>query len=189
MRKILVIDNYDSFTYNLVHLLKEVTVDTITVTRNDKIGANEVDQYDKILISPGPGIPSEAGISMEVIRRYAATKSVLGICLGHQAIAEVFGGKLVNTQKVYHGVATPIHILKKDSLFSDIPVSFNVGRYHSWLACKERFSPDLEITAEDSEGNIMALSHKHYDVKGLQFHPESILTPYGKQIMNNWINN
>lgn len=190
MNKILLIDNYDSFTYNLVHLIKSISTMEINVVRNDKITLQEVNAYDKILISPGPGIPSEAGIIREVIRNYAKTKSILGICLGHQAITEVFGGKLVNMEKVFHGVATPVNLSEeRDEIFKGIPASFLVGRYHSWQADKETFSTELKITAEDKDGSIMALAHRVYDVKGLQFHPESILTEFGKEIMFNWVNN
>ena len=190
MNRILLIDNYDSFTYNLVHLMKSVSSLEIHVVRNNKITLQEVNAYSKILISPGPGIPYEAGITQEVVRNYAPTKSILGICLGHQAIAEVFGGKLTNMEKVFHGVATPICLAKeRDEIFKGIPDSFLVGRYHSWQADKGTFSAELKITAEDKDGSIMALAHKEYDVKGLQFHPESILTEFGKEIMFNWINN
>ncbi|MDP2385586.1 MAG: aminodeoxychorismate/anthranilate synthase component II [Bacteroidota bacterium] len=189
MNRILLIDNYDSFTYNLVHLMKSVSSFEIDVIRNDKISLQEVNAYGKILISPGPGIPSEAGIIKDVIKHYASIKSILGICLGHQAIAEVFGGKLSNLEKVFHGVATPINLSdERDEIFKGIPDSFSVGRYHSWQADRETFSAELKITAEDKDGIIMALAHKQYDVKGLQFHPESILTEFGKEMMFNWIN-
>lgn len=188
--QILLIDNYDSFTYNLVHLMKSVSSSEIDIVRNNKITLQNVNVYDKILISPGPGIPCEAGVIQEVIKQYAPTKSILGICLGHQAIAEVFGGKLSNMKKVFHGVATPINLsADRDEIFKGIPDSFLVGRYHSWQADRETFPTELKITAEDKEGSIMSLRHKEYDVKGLQFHPESILTEFGKEMMYNWINN
>ncbi|MEH6304923.1 aminodeoxychorismate/anthranilate synthase component II [Olivibacter sp. CPCC 100613] len=187
--KILVVDNYDSFTFNLVHLLQECGMDC-TVIRNDKFDIEEVAAYDKILLSPGPGIPEEAGLLMDVIRTYGPSKSILGICLGQQAIAEVYGGKLFNLKKPVHGTATPLKILKPtESLFHGLPERFNIGRYHSWAVAHEQFPDELEITAMDDEGVIMALSHRNYDVKGLQFHPESVLSEYGKQMIANWLNN
>lgn len=188
--KILLIDNYDSFTYNLVHLVKAIGFTGIEVFRNDKITLEEIKQYDKIMLSPGPGIPSEAGILLDVIKEYAATKSILGVCLGHQAIGEVFGGNLTNLSKVYHGIATPITVTKPDEiLFKGLPAEFEVGRYHSWVVDREGFPEDLEITAEAEGGFIMGLSHKKFDVRGVQFHPESILTPLGADIMKNWLEN
>lgn len=185
--KILVLDNYDSFTYNLVHYLEKVSDATIEVYRNDKIALKEIERFDKILLSPGPGIPSEAGILLDVIKTYASSKSILGVCLGQQAIAEAFGGSLNNMSEVFHGVATPIEIICEDSIFKNIPKKLNVGRYHSWCVNKNDFPKDLEITAVDEHGNIMALKHKTFDVKGVQFHPESVLTEYGLQMIENWI--
>lgn len=187
--KILVIDNYDSFVYNLVHYIKEITSEKLEVYRNDKIKLEEVKKYDKILLSPGPGIPNEAGICLDVIKNYADSKSILGVCLGHQTIGEAFGGQLTNLEKVYHGIETPIHILKNDDpLFSEIPTDIRVGRYHSWVVSKNKLPDELEITAEDNNGMIMGLSHKNMDVRGVQFHPESVLTKEGMQMMKNWIN-
>lgn len=186
--KILVFDNYDSFTYNLVHYLEKVTNMEIEVHRNDKIKLEDIDQFDKILLSPGPGIPSEAGILLEVIKKYSATKSILGVCLGQQAIAESFGGSISNLNEVFHGVATPIDIIADDNLFKNIPKKINAGRYHSWIVNKNDFPKELEITAVDEMGNIMGLRHKTLDVKGVQFHPESILTEHGLQIIENWVN-
>jgi anthranilate synthase component 2 len=185
--KILVFDNYDSFTYNLVHYLEKVSDATIEVHRNDKIMLKEIEQFDKIVLSPGPGIPSEAGILLDVIKTYAPTKSILGVCLGQQAIAESFGGSLNNLTEVFHGVATPIEILGDDILFRNIPKKLKVGRYHSWAVNKNDLPNDLEITAVDEQGSIMALRHKTYDVRGVQFHPESILTEHGLQMIENWV--
>jgi len=186
--KILVLDNYDSFTYNLVHLIKALGYTDLEVHRNDKIEIGEIKKYDKILLSPGPGIPSEAGILQPVIREYAASKSILGVCLGHQAIGEVFGGTLINLSLVFHGIATPITIMSEDKLFNGVPKEFPVGRYHSWAVDRVGFPTDtMEITAVDADGKIMALSHKTFDVKGVQFHPESILTEHGEVLMNNWL--
>lgn len=186
--KILVVDNYDSFTFNLVHLLQECGMDC-TVIRNDKFNIEEVAAYDKILLSPGPGIPKEAGLLMDVIRTYGASKSILGICLGQQAIAEVYGGKLFNLKKPVHGTATPLQVLKSEEpLFKDLPERFRIGRYHSWAVAHEQFPEELEVTAVDDEGVIMALSHKTYDVRGLQFHPESVLSEHGKRMIANWLN-
>lgn len=185
--KIVVIDNYDSFTYNLVHYLEDLDCD-VTVLRNDEFELNEIDSFDKILLSPGPGIPDEAGLLKEVIKKYAPTKSILGVCLGQQAIGEVFGGQLTNLEKVYHGVATEVSLTgEDDALFKDLPQKFNVGRYHSWVVANENFPSDLEVTSVDENGQIMSLKHKTYDVRGVQYHPESVLTPNGKQILKNWI--
>ncbi|SJN50165.1 aminodeoxychorismate/anthranilate synthase component II [Sphingobacterium sp. JB170] len=185
--KILVIDNYDSFTYNLVHLLQELN-QKYTVLRNDKFKLEEVEEYDKILLSPGPGIPEEAGLLMDIIRTYAATKSILGICLGQQAIAEVFGGTLYNMPKPLHGVATDIIITDdEEPLFKSFPIDAKIGRYHSWAVNKETLPEDLRITAVDSAGIIMAITHKSYNVRGMQFHPESVLTPNGKILIENWL--
>ena len=186
--KILVVDNYDSFTFNLVHLLQECGMDC-TVLRNDKFLLEDVAAYDKILLSPGPGIPEEAGLLLEVIRTYGNSKSILGICLGQQAIAEVYGGKLFNLKKPVHGTATPLKIMTKDEpLFKGLPERFMIGRYHSWAVDQLDFPEALEITAVDDDGIIMALSHKEYDVKGLQFHPESVLSEHGKKLIENWLN-
>ena len=185
--KILVIDNYDSFTYNLVHLLHELDYDA-EVWRNDKFELDEVEQFDKILLSPGPGIPSEAGLLLKVIERYAATKSILGVCLGQQAIAEVFGGELYNLEKPVHGTATNLVIKDKEEvLFKGLETGFKVGRYHSWAVKSENFPDELIITAEDEKGVMMALRHRDLDVRGVQFHPESVLTQFGKEMMKNWL--
>lgn len=184
--KIVIIDNYDSFTYNLSHLVKELGAE-VTVYRNDQFELSQLEEFDKIILSPGPGIPSEAGLLLDVIRNYAGKKPILGVCLGHQAIGEVFGGKLENLSDVFHGVATPCHLVSSDPLFSGVSKDFTVGRYHSWVVSKEDFPMCLEITAESDEGQIMALRHRDYDVRGIQFHPESVLTPDGKQILHNWL--
>ncbi len=190
--KILVFDNYDSFTYNLVHLVEKITHHKVSVFRNDEIPLEKVNEFDKIILSPGPGIPSEAGMLLHLINEYAATKSILGVCLGHQAIGEAFGGKLINLSKVYHGVATPITIKSEESdkrseLFDGLPDTVEVGRYHSWVISDDNFPSALEITARDENNYIMALQHKKYDVQGVQFHPESILTPDGEKIIRNWL--
>ncbi len=186
MIKILVIDNYDSFTYNLVHYLKDLNCD-VTVKRNDKLSLSEVQEFDKILLSPGPGIPDEAGMLKSVIKEYAPTKSILGICLGQQAIAEVFGGKIENLDKVYHGVSTIVKLTNPDEiLYKDISKNIEVGRYHSWVVSKE-LPDELEATSIDENGEIMSLRHKKYDVRAVQYHPESILTPEGKKILKNWV--
>lgn len=190
--KILVFDNYDSFTYNLVHLVEKITHSKVDVFRNDQIALEKVKEYDKIILSPGPGIPEEAGLLLQLIKEYAATKSILGVCLGHQAIGEAFGGTLTNLSSVFHGVATPIKIKSEKSkpasfLFKDLPDEIEVGRYHSWVVSNENFPAELEITAEDETGMIMALQHKTYDVQGVQFHPESVLTPKGEVILRNWL--
>ena len=185
--KILVLDNYDSFTYNLVHLVEKILDQEVVVKRNDKISLEEVAAYDKIILSPGPGIPSEAGIMPELIKKYAATKSILGVCLGMQAIGEAFGGTLSNLGRVYHGVAIPVTVDKKEILFNNCPETFLAGRYHSWIVSDKNFPAELEITAKDKENYIMALRHKKYDVRGVQFHPESILTEHGEQIIRNWL--
>ncbi|MDR2682860.1 MAG: aminodeoxychorismate/anthranilate synthase component II [Dysgonamonadaceae bacterium] len=184
---ILIFDNYDSFTYNLVHVVKELGYKAVEVHRNDKIALDEVEQFDKIILSPGPGIPSEAGLLLPLIRRFAATKSILGVCLGHQAVAEAFGGQLINLEDVYHGVATPVRIIGNDRLFSGLPETVEAGRYHSWIVSKEGFPSVLEVTAEDASGQIMALKHRTGDVHGVQFHPESVLTPQGKTMIKNFL--
>ncbi len=186
MEKILVIDNYDSFTYNLVHCLKEIGCE-VEVKRNDKLELSEVDEYDKILLSPGPGIPDEAGMLKEIIAQYASTKSILGICLGQQAIAEVFGGSLVNLDQVYHGVASTIErVVEDEILFKGLSREMEVGRYHSWVVSRE-LPQCLEVTSLDRNGEIMSLRHRKYDVRAVQFHPESILTPEGTKMLKNWI--
>lgn len=185
--KILVIDNYDSFTYNLVHMLRKISNCELTVLRNDKFETDELNDYDKILISPGPGVPDEAGLVKKVIAKYAKEKSLLGICLGHQAIAEVFGAKLMNMKNVLHGVSSKASILSKDSLFNGLPEQFNIGHYHSWVVDKKTIGNELDITSENESGLIMSIRHKHFDVKGLQFHPESVLTHFGQEIIANWV--
>ncbi len=185
--KIVIIDNYDSFTYNLSHLIKELGAD-VTVLRNDCFQIGELEQFDKIVLSPGPGIPEEAGLLLDVIRYYAGRKPILGVCLGEQAIGEVFGGKLTNLSTVYHGIQSPVTITVDDYIFDQLPRENPVGRYHSWVVDTDGFPDCLEITAVSKEGYIMALRHRNYDIRGIQFHPESILTPDGKQIMQNWLN-
>jgi anthranilate synthase component 2 len=186
--KIAVIDNYDSFTYNLVHYLEDLN-GQVTVFRNDELELEELESFDKILLSPGPGIPDEAGLLKLIIAKYAATKSILGVCLGQQAIGEVFGGSLTNLEKVYHGVATKVNqTVTDESLFNDLPNEFEVGRYHSWVVNANDFPETLEVTSTDENGQIMSLRHKTFDVKGVQFHPESVLTPHGKTILKNWLN-
>src|SRR5688572_26485670 len=213
--KILVFDNYDSFTYNLVHLVEKIMHQKVEVHRNDQIPLEKVKEYDKIILSPGPGIPVEAGLLLPLIKEYAASKSILGVCLGHQAIGEAFGGKLVNLSTVYHGVATNVRIVSLQSavgsrqlavgseeadspltihhspsrLFKGLPQELEVGRYHSWILSDEDFPAGLEVTARDENNYIMALQHKTYDVQGVQFHPESVLTPKGEDIMKNWLKN
>lgn len=185
--KILLLDNYDSFTFNLVHIVKELGYE-IDVVRNDKIALEAVDAYDKILLSPGPGIPEEAGILLPLIERYAPTKSILGVCLGEQAIGQVFGAKLINLQEVYHGISSVINVVADEPLFKGMGNPFMGGRYHSWVVDPENLPECLEVTAIERESRqIMALRHKEYDVKGIQFHPESVLTPNGKTIIENWL--
>lgn len=205
--KILVFDNYDSFTYNLVHLVEKILHGKVTVYRNDEIPLEKVKEFDKIILSPGPGIPEEAGLLLPLIKEYAPAKSILGVCLGHQAIGQAFGGRLVNLSTVFHGVATPVRIVRREAsdvkretanasrltsyvsrqLFNDLPEEIEVGRYHSWVVDKEGFPSELDITAVDDNGFIMGLQHKKYDVQGVQFHPESILTPKGEAILRNWL--
>ncbi|KAB8152753.1 aminodeoxychorismate/anthranilate synthase component II [Kordia sp. TARA_039_SRF] len=188
MKKVLVIDNYDSFTYNLVHYLEDLECD-VTVKRNDQLSLEEVAAYEKIILSPGPGIPDEAGLLKPIIEKYAATKSILGVCLGQQAIGEVFGGSLTNLEQVYHGVATKVKVTVDDeSLFKNLPETFEVGRYHSWIVASP-LPQTLEATSYDENGQIMSLRHKEYDVRAVQYHPESVLTPHGKQILENWVKN
>lgn len=186
--KILLLDNYDSFTYNLAHYLRELTGEQIPVIRNDQITVDEVDAYDAIVLSPGPGLPKDAGIMPELINRYAPTKKILGVCLGMQAIGEAFGGTLLNLQAVFHGVATTAEILQPDEiLFKGLPSRIEVGRYHSWVVDETLLPAELEITATDETGRVMALRHRTFDVRGVQFHPESVLTPHGKTMISNWI--
>jgi len=203
--KILVFDNYDSFTYNLVHLVEKILHTKVEVYRNDQLDLEKVKQYDKIILSPGPGIPVEAGLLLPLINEYAASKSILGVCLGHQAIGESFGGTLINLDTVYHGVATPVMTAgdrsaagpdekgepavspSRTGLFAGLPDVFEVGRYHSWVISNDDFPAELEVTARDEQGLIMALQHKRYDVQGVQFHPESVLTPGGEIILKNWL--
>ena len=187
--KILVFDNYDSFTYNLVQMIKEQSDASVDVFRNDEIPLEDVKAYDKILLSPGPGIPSESGLLIPLIQNYAATKSILGICLGQQAIAEAFGGSLTNLSKVYHGIATPVELIGESNLFEGLPKTFQVGRYHSWVVNEQDLPTELKITSKDAEGYIMSLEHTSYDVKGVQYHPESVLTPEGAKIIGNWLKN
>ena len=185
--KILVFDNYDSFTYNLVHLIEKVCDYEIDVFYNDTIDLQKINNYDKILLSPGSGLPNRAGILLDVIKTYAPTKSILGVCLGLQAIGEAFGGKLRNLSSVFHGIATPIQLIKEDYLFKGCPKEFKVGRYHSWVVDTKGLPNCFDVIATDNEGNIMAIKHKVYNVKGVQFHPESILSEYREQIIRNWI--
>lgn len=185
--KILVFDNYDSFTYNLVHLVEKILRQKVDVFRNDEIALEKVKDYDKIILSPGPGIPSEAGLLLPLIKGYASSKSILGVCLGHQAIGEAFGAKLVNLSTVYHGVATDIQLNHTGKIFSGLDKNLKVGRYHSWVVSDDGFPAELEITARDEHNYIMGLQHKTYDVQGVQFHPESVLTPQGEKILYNWL--
>lgn len=187
--KILVFDNYDSFTYNLVQMIEQIVGEKVDVFRNDKISLEEIEKYDKIILSPGPGIPEEAGILLDVIKKYAPTKSIFGVCLGQQAIAEAFGGSLINLSEIYHGVATEATKTKEHKLFNNLPKTLEVGRYHSWAVNPENFPNELEVTSLDQNGMIMSLKHKTYDVHAVQYHPESILTPNGKQILENFLQN
>jgi anthranilate synthase component II len=202
MMRILVFDNYDSFTYNLVHLVEKILHQKVEVHRNDQIPLEKVKEFDKIILSPGPGVPAEAGLLLPLIREYASTKPILGVCLGHQAIGEAFGGKLVNLSTVYHGVATPIFAGGRknggsplqaagdeaiSALFEGLSPGFEAGRYHSWVVSDEDFPEELEVTARDENDYIMGLQHKQFDVQGVQFHPESVLTPEGERIMRNWL--
>ena len=184
--KVVIIDNYDSFTYNLRHLVEELGAE-VDVIRNDQFEMGDLEKYDKIILSPGPGIPSEAGLLLDVIRTYAGKKSMLGVCLGHQAIGEAFGSKLTNLSHVFHGVQTPVDIVAEDPIFAGLPKEFPVGRYHSWVIDDKNLSPDLEITAVSKEGQIMAVRHRTLDIHGIQFHPESVLTPDGKVIVGNFL--
>jgi len=193
--KILILDNYDSFTYNLVQMVENIIKQKVAVFRNDEISLNQVNDFDKIILSPGPGIPNEAGILLPLIKQYAASKSILGVCLGHQAIGEAFGGRLTNLTRVFHGVATKIE-LKKDlersafnnDWFKGLENEIEVGRYHSWVVDRDEFPKELDVTSWDEHGMIMSLKHHVYDVQGVQFHPESLLTPLGKTMIENWLN-
>jgi anthranilate synthase component 2 len=185
---ILVIDNYDSFTYNLVHAIKKISGLPVDVYRNDEISLEEIEKYDKIVLSPGPGLPEEAGLLLDIIKKFAPTKKILGVCLGHQAIGEAFGGTLHNMKKVLHGIATPVELTEtKSLLFDGLPETFDVGRYHSWIVKKEDLPDCFEVTSYDSDGFIMSMKHKDFDVEGVQFHPESVLTPLGEKIIENWL--
>ncbi|MBP5381283.1 MAG: aminodeoxychorismate/anthranilate synthase component II [Bacteroidaceae bacterium] len=185
-RKIVIIDNYDSFTYNLSHLVKELGAE-VTVYRNDKFEMSQLESFDKIILSPGPGIPCEAGLLLDVIRTYAGRKPILGVCLGHQAIGEVFGGTLTNLSSVFHGVATPSHITVRDYIFEGLPNTIEIGRYHSWVVDADTLPDCLEVTSVSDEGYIMSMRHREFDVRGIQYHPESVLTPDGKTILKNWL--
>lgn len=186
--KILIIDNYDSFTYNLVQLVEQIVEGSVDVFKNDEISVEQIGNYDKIILSPGPGVPSEAGILLDVIKKYASFKPILGVCLGHQAIAEAFGGNLVNLSQIFHGVGESIKIISENArIFKDLPHNIKVGRYHSWVVSSENFPKDLEITAVDKQGVIMALQHKEWDIHAVQFHPESILTSNGRKILENFL--
>lgn len=191
--KILVFDNYDSFTYNLVHLVEKILHVRVDVFRNDQIAIENISRYDKIILSPGPGIPEEAGLLLPLINEYAPHKSILGVCLGHQAIGQAFGGSLINLTEVFHGVSTPIHLTskdiseKKESIFYQFPETFEVGRYHSWVVSEKNLPDCFEVTAIDTHGYIMAMHHKNFDITGVQFHPESVLTPSGEKLMRNWL--
>jgi anthranilate synthase component 2 len=194
VNKILILDNYDSFTYNLVQLVEEIIGGEVDVYRNDEISIDDIDRYDKIILSPGPGIPSEAGILLSVIKTYAKSKSILGVCLGHQAIGEVFGGQLTNLSKVFHGVKTKINLIpavtqsmNNNDWFKGLEAEIEVGRYHSWVINEQDVPAELEVTAVDSLGMIMSIRHREYDVQGVQFHPESVLTPNGRKMLENWL--
>ena len=188
--RILVIDNYDSFTYNLVHAIKKISGLPVDVFRNDEISLEEIEKYDKIVLSPGPGIPEEAGLLLDIIKEFAPKKSILGVCLGHQAIGEAFGGKLHNMNRVLHGIATPVKLTQNKSiLFDELPDSFEVGRYHSWIVKSEDLPDCFEVTSYDKDGMIMSMKHKEYNVESVQFHPESVLTPLGEKMIENWLKN
>lgn len=196
MNNILILDNYDSFTYNLVQMVEEISNRNVDVHRNDEINLEQVAQYDKIILSPGPGIPNEAGILIPLIKRYAATKSIFGVCLGHQAIGEAFGAELINLSRVYHGVCNKIKLVEsvasssfRNDWFKNLNDEIEVGRYHSWVLNEKSIPADIEVTAKDESGMIMALRHREYDVQGVQFHPESVLTPLGRKMMENWLGN
>lgn len=194
MSKILIFDNYDSFTYNLVHIVEKLKNTKVDVFRNDEIDLEKINEYDKIILSPGPGLPPQSGLLLPLIKEFASTKSILGVCLGQQAIAEAFGGSLVNLSTVFHGVATSIKINKNrvsrvNDIFLDLPNEIMVGRYHSWVVNKNDFPKELKITAEDEDGEIMALEHLKYDLQAVQFHPESVMTPDGEKMISNWLKN
>ena len=184
-RKVLMIDNYDSFTYNLVHYLEDLDCD-VTVKRNDQLTLDEVEPFDEIVLSPGPGIPDEAGLLKSIIEAYAPSKRIFGVCLGQQAIGEVFGGSLINLEKVYHGISTTIEVIQDDIIYKDLPKELEVGRYHSWVVHPD-LPQELEATSVDESGQVMSLRHRTYDVTAVQFHPESVLTPQGKQMLKNWL--
>ena len=184
--KTVIIDNYDSFTYNLAHLVKELGAE-VSVVRNDQFRLSELKPFDKIILSPGPGIPTEAGLLMDVIDAYASVKPILGVCLGHQAIGEYFGGKLTNLSQVFHGIASTISITAPDYIYKELPAQVQVGRYHSWVVDNEGLPDCLEVTSVSEEEQIMSLRHKQYDVRGIQYHPESVLTPEGRKIIANWL--
>ncbi|WP_185873470.1 anthranilate synthase component II [Blattabacterium cuenoti] len=189
MNKILILDNYDSFTYNLVYAIKKSTKNLVKVFRNNEITLSDIEKYNKIILSPGPGVPNEANILKPLIKTFSPTKSIFGVCLGLQAIGEVFGATLINTKNVYHGVSSFIKIIdKKEIIFNKLPNKIKVGRYHSWIISKDNFPKELKITAVGNKGEIMAIRHNIYDVSGVQFHPESILTPHGEKIIHNWLN-
>jgi anthranilate synthase component 2 len=186
--RIVVIDNYDSFTYNLVHAIKKISGLPVDVIRNDELELADLEKYDKIVLSPGPGLPEEAGLLLDIIREFAPRKSILGVCLGHQAIGEVFGGKLSNMNRVLHGIATPVNLINSDPvLYEGLPEQFEAGRYHSWIVDEEGLPDCFEVTGKDANGMIMSMKHKQYDVRGVQFHPESVLTPLGEKIIANWL--
>lgn len=187
MEKILVFDNYDSFTYNLVHLVEKLIHTSVTVVRNDEIPLEKVKEFDRIILSPGPGIPAEAGLLLPLIKEYAASKTILGVCLGHQAMGEAFGGSLTNLSTVYHGVSTNCSVVNDSPLFKDLPSQFQIGRYHSWIVDEHTLPSELEVTARDDQQMIMAMQHKNYNIQGVQFHPESVLTPLGEKIIQNWL--
>jgi anthranilate synthase component 2 len=184
--KTVIIDNYDSFTYNLSHLVKELGAE-VTVVRNDQFNIGDLEAFDKIILSPGPGIPEEAGLLLDVIRTYAGRKPILGVCLGHQAIGEVFGAQLENLKEVRHGIATPCNIIAEDYVFNGLPKQVTVGRYHSWVISGDNLPDCLEVTATSEGGHIMAIKHREHDIHGIQFHPESVLTPDGKKMLQNWL--
>ncbi len=185
--EVLVFDNYDSFTYNLVHIVEHLLDKEINVVKNDSISLDDINRFNKIICSPGPGLPSEAGLLMPLLKKYAPTKSILGVCLGHQAIIEHFGGKLINLPEVYHGVSMNCNLTSDSKLFADVPSTFKAGRYHSWTADPEFFPDELSVTAKDDFGNIMAAEHREFNICSVQFHPESVLTPFGKKILENWL--
>jgi anthranilate synthase component 2 len=187
--KLLLLDNYDSFTYNLAHVIEKVSEHKVDVRRNNEIELSEFNNYSKIVLSPGPGLPQDAGIMLEFIKKYYQHKSILGVCLGHQALAAAFGIGLINLKNVFHGVATPTTVLSDEIIFKHVPKQFLTGRYHSWIVSKEELHPHFRLTAIDQQGNCMAIQHNEYDLCGLQFHPESILTENGEQLLKNWINN